>query len=144
MTNRPSLWERKRSDWYRDAARAEIAEESYYVFILLAGAAFLLAKQGFEELEAHPLLAALLFVGSGLAIASFIGLRQGREWARWVGIVLSALACVGFVLSLSWFGAAVCGFTFAFLVGSRARQQFERARVGTAAEDARAAATDPE
>lgn len=143
MKNRPSLWQRVRSDWYRDAARAEIAEESYYVFILLAAAAFLLAKHGFEVLEERPLLAALLFVGSGAAIASFVGLRQGREWARWVGVVLSGAALVGFLLSGSWLGALVCGFTVAFLLGGRARQQFERARVGTAAEDARTA-TDPD
>ena len=144
---RESLWEKKRSDWYRDAARTEIAEETSYFSFLFAFGSLALLAHGLSQFSQPEGWAAL--AGAVALIVSWRGLRTGKEWARWLaGLIsiafgLGLLARVLFVtdgaglLLLGWDGAfaVLWSGTAYYLLGPGGRERFERARVGVPDED---------
>jgi hypothetical protein len=83
MVQHRSLWERKRAEWHRDAARSEAQAAAGWLPWIFGLAALVLASYGFGH------LASLLgWIAIALALGCLVtiqGLRTGREWARWLG-----------------------------------------------------------
>jgi hypothetical protein len=146
---RASLWDRKRSGWYRDAARSEIIAGP--VIFLMYGfplSAAVLVGVGIENITSP--LSALAFAGAVLCVATFPGLRTGREWARLLGgCVATALFAGGVIVIVQSFPLTELAFqplwrftvtllwasTAFALLGPGARDRFKRARDGTAGEE---------
>lgn len=136
-----SLWQRKRTTWYREAARTKILEEAVWLLGLFAMASIGLFYYGFTHSDTTG--GRLALVGSALCLVTFVGLRRGQQWSRFIGgavaAVLATLPVFGILnpteISISqWFWGigygVMWGMTAYFLLGPRSRALFEQARTG--------------
>jgi hypothetical protein len=141
MVQRKSLWDRKRAEWHRDAARTRIGQAASWLLWVFGLTALVLASYAFSHL-AMPMgwVAMALVLG---CLATLQGLRTGKEWARWVGGTVAAalfgIQLVGLALSttealLSLRGGAsglltvVWGSIALRLLGPGGRELFATAR----------------
>lgn len=100
MTDEPgSTWSKKRSAWYRDAARSHIFEVSVWVMGLLAFGAAGLAVLSFGHLDTPAGWAGL--AGAAVLLAAARGLYTGRAWARWVGGGVALVMAVGQAVNIA-------------------------------------------
>ncbi len=142
---RQSLWDRKRSAWYKDAARTEIAEHSALLLWVFGMSAVVLIGNGLSFLG-QPWAWFSLVTGV-LCAGTVWGLYSCKNWARWVGG--GAAAVLALVLFASLLGAVTGGHTVGVrmgailavmmgiwgssayhLLGPGSRKLFQRARSG--------------
>ena len=145
MTKSESLWSKKRSDWYRDAARSEIVENTYYLWPIFALGSLALLAHGLTRLDTTEGWISLACVP--LILLLWRALATGREWARWaLGLPICALALVSIVaLVMQWVSVSeetlseairstvatsFVFFTAAVLLGPGSKERFAQARDG--------------
>lgn len=139
-----TLWQKKRSNWYRDAERSRIFEDTQLFLPVFFLAPLALLSFGLTNLDSSEGYLAL--AGAPAILLLWRSLLTGREWARLV--CGGGLAAVALLTIVAWlqttdfdrfafgeigFGLIVWGiwvFAAYDLLGPGAKERFRRARVG--------------